>query len=68
MAEYYRPERNKYVTKYRALHQKRITVDFKNEYFNEVLKPAIDKTGLPVNTFVKQAIAEKIERMNQEEE
>ena len=48
--------------KYKKAHIKRVALEMKNEYFNEVLKPAADKAGEPVNTYIKKAIADRIER------
>lgn len=40
----------------------RVTVDFEKDYFTETLKPAAEKAGQPVNTYIKQAVADRIER------
>jgi len=55
----------KYLAKdyeYRAKHFKRVGIDFDKDYYAEILKPAADAAGLPVNSYIKQAISEKIER------
>lgn len=48
--------------KYVKEHQKQIVVKYKKEEFDQDVKPAIEKSGLPTATFIKQAIAEKIKR------
>lgn len=35
---------------------KRIPLDVQKDYFTERLKPAADKAGEPVNTYIKNAI------------
>lgn len=37
-------------------------VRYKKTDYEQKIKPAIDKTGLPVATFIKKAIQEKIEK------
>jgi hypothetical protein len=44
-------------------HIKRITLDMQKSYFEETLAPAAKEVGEPINTFIKTAIAERIERM-----
>ena len=48
----------KYVTK----NIKRIPLDVQKSFYDEILKPAADRSGLAVNTYIKDAINEKIER------
>lgn len=48
--------------RYKEKAIKRVPLDMQKEYFETVLKPAADRSGVPVNTFIKQAIQEKIER------
>lgn len=50
------------IAKYKKTHLHRIGLDVQNEYFDKVLKPAVDKTGETVNGFIKKAIQERIER------
>lgn len=54
------PEKQK---KYHEKAIKRVPLDMQKDFYNDVLKPAADSTGIPVNTFIKHAIMEKIERM-----
>ena len=53
---------NTYVNDYKKEHYKRITIEVSKEYYNDVLLPAVEKKGVRTNTFIKEAIAEKIER------
>ena len=41
---------------------KRVPLDMQKDYYEQVLKPAADRSGVPVNTYIKNAIREKIER------
>ena len=48
--------------KYKKEKIKPVQISYrKEEYDNEIL-PAIQKSGLPVATFIRQAVKEKIER------
>lgn len=53
---------NKANQKYVREHQKQISIKYKKEDYENMIAPAIDKSGLPMATFIKQAIAEKIKR------
>jgi len=48
--------------KYIAENQHRIGVNWLKEDFEKRVKPAIDKSGMPVATFIKTAVNEKIDR------
>ncbi len=48
--------------KYVKDKQQRIEVKYKNDEYQSRIQPAIEKSGLPVATFIKQAVDEKIER------
>lgn len=48
--------------KYVKEKQQRIEIRYKKTDYDERIKPAIDKSGLPTATFVKEAIDEKIAR------
>ena len=48
--------------KYNAGNIKRVPLDLQLKYYEEVLVPAAQAAGMPVNTFIKEAIKEKIER------
>lgn len=48
--------------RYNEKHLKRVPLDMQKDYYEQVLKPAADRSGVPVNTYIKNAIREKIER------
>ena len=53
---------NKYNQMYKKQNYKRVPLDLQIDYYDKILKPAAEIAGVPVNTFIKQAIAEKIAR------
>lgn len=52
-----------YDMEYRKTKLKQISFTMQKAYFEEVLAPAAEKTGEPINTFIKTAIAERVERL-----
>lgn len=48
--------------KYKKAHIKRVALEMQKEYFENVLKPEVERSGDTVNGWIKKAIAEKIER------
>ena len=60
MAQY--DSTKKAIANYHKYKLKRIPLDLNKKDFEERIKPAIDRSGLPVQTFIKKAIEEKIER------
>ena len=52
-----------YSIKYAKSNLKRIPLDVPKDYYETVLKPTAESCGIGVNTFIKQAIQEKIERL-----
>lgn len=48
--------------RYNEKNIKRIPLDIQKSYYETVLKPAAESAGLAINTYIKNAIAEKIER------
>ncbi len=48
--------------KYKKEKQHPVSLSYKQEDFEQRIQPAIEKSGLPVATFIKQAVDEKIER------
>lgn len=58
----YDPKNNVYVNKYKKEHYKSIKVEFKKEYFADVLAPAAESKGMAVSVYIKEAIKEKLER------
>ncbi len=55
-------ERKKYLYSYQKQKLKRVPLDMQLSDY-EALKTAADQAGQTVNGFIKQAIAEKLERM-----
>lgn len=53
---------NKSQYKYNKNNLKRIPLDVQIEYYEGTLKPAAEKARQPINTYIKQAINERIER------
>lgn len=51
-----------YDIEYAKENLKRISVNFQKDEFETRIKPSIEKTGLPLSTFIKTAIYEKIDR------
>lgn len=47
---------------YRKEKLKRVEIHWLKEDFESKIQPAILKTGKPINTFIKEAVREKIER------
>ena len=60
-------ERMQASIKYAKENLKRVPFDLTKEYYEDVLKPAAEAAGMKINAFIKEAIAEKIERMNAEQ-
>ena len=54
--------------KYIKEKQKETTVRFKKTDFESRIAPAIEASGLPTATFIKQAVEEKMARMEKKEE
>ena len=54
-----------YADKYKKKNIKRIPLDVQKKEYEEIIKPAAECAGLPVNTFIKEAIREKIDRMKE---
>lgn len=61
-AKYYNESRKNSTIKHMRAHYHRIPLSVKNEYYDNVLKPAADRAGESVNGYIKKAIAERIER------
>lgn len=64
MYEYkgYNPNNAKHVIKYTKEHYKRIPLNVDKDFFENELKPEADRVGLPISTWIKEAIKEKLER------
>lgn len=58
----YTPEMNKSSQRYVRHGQKSILIKFRKDDYDKIIQPAVQKTGMPMVTFIKEAIFEKIER------
>ncbi len=58
----YNPKKKEYNQRYVKENIKRIPLDIQKSYYDEILKPAADASGMPVNTFIKEAIKAFVER------
>lgn len=54
-------DKSKYDREYQKQHYKRIPLDLKFDFYNELLDHALE-TGEPVNAFIRRAIEETIQR------
>ena len=52
-------------TKYKNKAIKRVPLDMQKNFYEETLKPAADRQGEPVNTFIKTAINERLQRLGE---
>lgn len=59
----YNEKAKEYTIKYQKEHQKRIPLNMKKEYYDDILKPAADMMDEPVATFIKIAIEERLDRI-----
>lgn len=59
---------NKSAIKYKKEKQHRVEVSWKKADFTERIEPVIKESGLPVATFIKDAVDEKIKRFLENEE
>ena len=48
--------------KYIKDKQQRLEIKYKKEEYDQRIRPAIERSGLPTATFIKQAVDEKIDR------
>ena len=58
----YNEKQKEYAVDYAKRTLKRIPLDVKKEYYENVIVPEAEKYGLSVRAFILEAIAEKIER------
>ena len=58
----YDPKKNKYINKYKQEHYKSLRLEVSKEFYSDVLAPAAEAKGMPIATYVKEAITEKVER------
>lgn len=62
MAEKYTKAQKEASIKYAKENLKRIPLDVKKQYYDDVIVPESEKRGLSVRQFILQAIDEKIQR------
>ena len=62
MAYKNKEDKTKYDLKYAKEHKRRVPLDVRKEYYDHVLAFIPNETGMGINTFIKQAITEKIQR------
>lgn len=55
-------KRKESMYKYAKNNLKRIPLDVQQDYYNDKLKPAADAVNEPINTYIKKAIQQRIER------
>lgn len=60
----YSEKKKAYNIVYQKENMKRVPLDVQKEYYEEVLKPAAERVGEPVNTFIKKAIEERIAQLD----
>lgn len=58
----YNEKQKGYSIKYAKENLKRIPLDVKKQYYDDVIVPEAEKRGLSVRQFILQAIKEKIQR------
>lgn len=49
---------------YRKRSQKRVSIDWHKEDYENRIEPAIQQSGYKRNTFIKEAVIEKLQRMH----
>ena len=60
MNEQSKKNKQQYDLKYQKQKQKRVALNWLKDDFDNVIEPAIKQTGLPVSTFIKKAVVEKL--------
>lgn len=58
----YNEKAKDYSIKYARNNLKRIPLDVKNEYYENVIVPEAKKSGLSIRAFILEAIEEKIQK------
>ena len=52
----YNPKYSQKNEEYRRAKYRRVALDYERAYYDEVLKPAADRAGLPVGSWIKSII------------
>ena len=55
-------QRNEYINNYKKEHYKRINLNIDKDFYENELAAEAQRQGIKVNTFIKEAINEKIKR------
>ena len=55
-------QRNEYINNYKKEHYKRINLNIDKNFYENELAAEATKQGMRINTFIKEAISEKLER------
>ena len=58
--EMYNEKIKKNILNYRKNNQKTLTLSYRKDDYEKIVKPAIMSSNVPLATFVKEAIAEKL--------
>lgn len=60
MNEQSKKNKQQYALEYQKQKQKRVALNWLKDDFYNVIEPAIKQTGLPISTFIKKAVVEKL--------
>lgn len=63
----YNEKQKEYSMRYAKDNLKRIPLDVKKKYYDDVIVPEAEKRGISVRKFILQAIEEKIQRDREKE-
>lgn len=58
----YNPKYSQKNEEYRRAKYKRVALDYDRTYYDQVLKPAADRAGLPVGSWIKEIVYEYLKR------
>lgn len=58
----YNPKYNEQSYEYRKTHLKRVGLDFPLQYYEKVLMPIVERSGMTLSGYIKEAITEKMDR------
>ncbi len=53
---------SEYTSEYKKAHYKRVSFEVKKEFFEEYLQPTVKAKRMSFNSYIKEAIEEKMER------
>lgn len=58
----YNPKYSQHNEEYRRSKYRRVALDYDRSYYDSVLKPAADRAGLPVGSWIKTIVSEYLKR------